>query len=151
MKFLLDDGNEHIGIHGAPDLRLDRVLAGAQELLDWQVLLDPMEEQFNLSAVFVQGCDGQSWQTGIVGQEDQVLPCLRVLETDAAQLLEIVPSNVEVIHCNHLIADHARAAIGLGRVHPSGIDAAFGADDEERPSLMPLVQAGKVQVAPSIT
>ena len=37
MKFLLDDGNQHVSRHGAPDLRLDGVLAVAQELLDAQV------------------------------------------------------------------------------------------------------------------
>jgi hypothetical protein len=45
MKLLLDDGDEHVGGDGAPDLRLHRVLAGAQETLDAQVLLDPLEER----------------------------------------------------------------------------------------------------------
>ena len=43
MKLLLDSCDQHVGGHGAPDLRLDRVLAGAQEALDPQVLLDPLE------------------------------------------------------------------------------------------------------------
>ncbi len=54
MKFLLDDSDEHVGGHGAPDLRLHRVLTGAQEFLDSQVLLEPLEEQFHRSTVFVQ-------------------------------------------------------------------------------------------------
>jgi hypothetical protein len=44
MKLLLDDGDEHVRGHGAPDLRLHRVLARAQESLDAQVLLDPFEQ-----------------------------------------------------------------------------------------------------------
>ena len=44
MKLLLDDSDQHVGGHGAPDLRLHRVLAGAQETLDAQVLLDPFEQ-----------------------------------------------------------------------------------------------------------
>jgi len=44
VKLLLDDGDEHVGGHGAPDLRLHCVLAGAQEALDAQVLLDPLEQ-----------------------------------------------------------------------------------------------------------
>ena len=39
--FFLNDGDEHVGGYGAPDLRLDCVLAVAQKLLDTQVLLDP--------------------------------------------------------------------------------------------------------------
>ena len=54
MKLLLDDGNEHIGRHSAPDLRLDCVLAGAQKALDAQVLFDPLTEQFQLPAILVQ-------------------------------------------------------------------------------------------------
>ena len=73
MKLLFDDGNEHVGRHGAPDLRLHRILAGAQKALDAQVLLDPLEEQLDLPAIFVQGRNAQRWQTGVVGQEHQRL------------------------------------------------------------------------------
>jgi len=34
LKLLLDDGDQHVGGHGAPDLRLHGVLAGAEEFLD---------------------------------------------------------------------------------------------------------------------
>jgi hypothetical protein len=40
MQFLLDDGDQRVGCHDAPNLRLDRVLAGAQKTLYAQVLLD---------------------------------------------------------------------------------------------------------------
>ena len=45
MKFLFDDSNQNVSRHGAPDLRLDGVLAVAQKLLDAKVLFDPFEEQ----------------------------------------------------------------------------------------------------------
>lgn len=48
MKLLLDDRNEDVSCHGAPDLRLHGVLAVANEMLDSQVLLDPFEEQLHL-------------------------------------------------------------------------------------------------------
>ena len=54
MKLLLDDGDEHVGGHGAPDLRFHRVLAGAQETLDAQMLPDPLEVQLDLPSAFVQ-------------------------------------------------------------------------------------------------
>ena len=69
MKFLFNDGNQHVSRYCAPDLRLDGVLAVAQELLDSQVLLDPFEEQFDLSAVLVECCDGQRRKDKVVGQE----------------------------------------------------------------------------------
>ena len=62
MKLFFDDGNEHVSGNGAPDLRLHGVLAGAQETLDAQVLLDPLEEQLDLPTTLVQGGNGQRWQ-----------------------------------------------------------------------------------------
>lgn len=49
-----DNGNQHVGRDSAPDLRLDRVIAVAQELLDSQVLLYPLEDQIDLPAIFVK-------------------------------------------------------------------------------------------------
>ena len=59
MKLLLDDCDEHVGGHGAPDLRLHSVLAVAQEVLDAQVLLDPLEEQLDLPATLVERTNGE--------------------------------------------------------------------------------------------
>ena len=39
MELIFDDGNQHVGGHGAPDLRLHRVLARAQKTFDAQMLL----------------------------------------------------------------------------------------------------------------
>ena len=65
MEFFLNNGDEHVGGHGAPDLRLDCVLAVAKKLLDAQVLLDPFEEQLDLPAAFVQSSNGQGRQGGV--------------------------------------------------------------------------------------
>ena len=83
MKLLLDDDDQHVGGHGAPDLRLHRVLAGTQEAFDAQVLLDPLEEQLDLPAALVQGCNRQRRQRRVVGQEYQRLARLGVLEANA--------------------------------------------------------------------
>lgn len=71
MQLLLENGNEHLRRHGAPDPRLDRVLAGARELFDAQVRIDPLEKQLNLPAVLIQGRNGQSGQARVVGQKYQ--------------------------------------------------------------------------------
>jgi hypothetical protein len=82
LKFFLNNGDEHIGGHGAPNLRLDRVLAVAQKLLDTYVLFDPLKLQFQLPAAYVQSINGQRRQGGVVGQEVQSLLCCWVLEPD---------------------------------------------------------------------
>ena len=115
MKLLLDDGNEHVSGHGAPDLRLHGVLARTQEFLDPQMLLDPFEEQFHLPSAFVQGGNGQRWQARVVGQEHQRFTGLGVFEANATQLFGVVLTDVEAVHGDALIADHARAPVGLSR------------------------------------
>ena len=48
VQLLLDDRHQHIHGHGDPDLRLNRVLGGAVEALDSQVLLDPFERRADI-------------------------------------------------------------------------------------------------------
>ena len=43
-----DERHEQEVDHGGPDLGQDGVFRGAEERLDFQVLLDPLEERFNL-------------------------------------------------------------------------------------------------------
>ena len=104
MKFLFDDGNQHVSRHGAPDLRLDGILAVAQELLDSQVLLDPFEEQFDLPAVLVECCDGQRRQDKVVGQEDERLATLDIFESNAPQVLGVMLRGVKPVEQYRLIA-----------------------------------------------
>ncbi len=73
MKLLFDDGNQHVGADSRPDLGLHSFFGCAEKVLYAQVLLDPFEEELDLPAVFVQGCDGGGRQTGVVGQKDQSL------------------------------------------------------------------------------
>ena len=53
-----------------PDLRLHCVRAGSQEGLDLQVLLDRLEEQLDLPAVLVDGCDRRRTKLQVVGEKD---------------------------------------------------------------------------------
>ena len=82
MKLLLDDGDEHIGRDGAPDLCLHRVLARAQKTLDAQVLLDPLEEQFDLPATLVERGNRQRWQHRDVGHPLSQTTCRATIIAD---------------------------------------------------------------------
>ena len=55
MEFLLHDGDQHVGGDGAPDLCLPGVLAGPDESLDAQVLLDPFEPEAGAEGHFAVG------------------------------------------------------------------------------------------------
>ena len=52
-----------------PDLRSDGVFAGSEEALDLEILLDPLEKEFDLPAALVDGGDRRSRQREIIGNE----------------------------------------------------------------------------------
>ena len=70
FELFLDDGNQQVDRDGDPDLGFDGVLAGSEEDLDAQVLLDPFEEQFHLPLALIESANGGSGQSELVGEED---------------------------------------------------------------------------------
>ena len=54
MQTFLGNGDQQVGGYSDPYLRLDRVLLGAKEHFDAQMLLDPFEEQLHLPTLAVQ-------------------------------------------------------------------------------------------------
>lgn len=100
---------------GDPDLRLDGVLRRAEEGLDPQMLLDPLEEEFHLPAAAIEFGHGQRRQREVVGEKDEGLGRLGILETNAAQRRLELLTGVEAGQEDGLIADHPRRAIdGMG-------------------------------------
>jgi len=67
LKF--DIGQQQIIGHGCPDLSHDRVFGGTQERFYFEMLLDPLEEEFNVPTGFVELGDGQSRKFEVVGEE----------------------------------------------------------------------------------
>ena len=54
------------------------------------MLLDPLEEEFHLPAAFVERADGGGRKREVVGDEDQRLAGLGVLEADAPQKFGVI-------------------------------------------------------------
>lgn len=113
------------------------------------MLLDPLEEQLDLPAVFVQRGNRQRRQGGIVGQEHQRLAGFRVLETDATQQLGIGLCGVEAIQRDALIADDGRGGRGaIGRKQGRQLPQCAGRDDQRvvqdgtDPPARPVEDAG---------
>ena len=72
-KALLDDCDENIDRNRDPDLGFHGIVGGAVELLDPQMLLDPFEEQLDLSTAFVESADRGRGQCELVGEKHQCL------------------------------------------------------------------------------
>ena len=111
LQSFSDDGDEDVDRDGDPNLGLDRVLAGAEEGLDAEVLLDPFEEQFDLPALFVNLRDRQRGQDEVVGQELQLPAGFGVAVADAAQLVRIRRSRLERGQDDRLIRTDARTLV----------------------------------------
>jgi len=148
VKLLFNDSNQHVGGHGAPDLRLHGVLARSQKSFDTQVLFDPLEEQFHLPATLVQSGDGQRRQRRIVGQEHESLARFWILVSNAPQMFGIIFRDVKSLEANRLIADDASGSVSFARIHAPGIHAPFGAGDKECARLMHLEEPTKIQITP---
>lgn len=53
-EFFAHDGSQDVDTHGDPQLRLHRVVAGAEQVFDPQVLFDPLEEEFDPPAELLE-------------------------------------------------------------------------------------------------
>ena len=86
----MDDGHQTVSDDCHIDSCLHRVLRSAPELLDSEVLLQPLEEQFYLPTVFVEFGDQQGLQPDGVGQEQELASLFIVLVSDGSQPFRIV-------------------------------------------------------------
>jgi hypothetical protein len=148
MQTFLRNGNQKVGRYGDPYLRLDGVLAGTEEHLDAQMLLDPFEEQFHLPALTVQ-VGNQFWLLDkVAGQKHQAFASV-VLHHHATKSCRVVLARK--IGCEHagLIAQHRRIEPNHRmRVTPLGLGVAFGAGHKECFGLVNHKQSLEIQIPP---
>ena len=78
-----DDCDQYVNRNSDPDLGFYRIFSSTVKLFDPQVLLYPFKKQLNMPTVFVQFCDGQCRQIGIVGEKYQSLVPASVVVFDA--------------------------------------------------------------------
>jgi hypothetical protein len=108
---LLDDSDEHVDRDGDPNLALYGVFGSTEKALDAKMLLDPLEEQFDLPAVLVKRTDCQCRELKMIGEKHQGLAGFGILESDATQVLRIMLAGVETIERNCLVADQTGTAV----------------------------------------
>ena len=148
MQTFLCDSDQNVGGYGDPDLRLDRVLAGAKEHLDAQMLLVPFEEQLHLPALPVQVCYQLRLQGKVVGQKHHALARV-VLDHHPAQCCRVILARKIGRQHARLIAQNRRIdPVHRMRIAPLEFGVAFGAGHTEGLSLVNDKQPGEIQIAP---
>lgn len=148
MQVFLCNGDQHIGAHRNPDLRLYGVLAAAQKRLDTQVLLDPLEDQFDLPTLSVQRGDQLGLEREVVGQKHYPLSGL-FTHHHPTQGGGVVLAGIENRQHSGLVARHRHAAAihRLG-VAPLELGVALGTGHKEGLCLVNDKQTREEQIAP---
>jgi hypothetical protein len=85
---MLQQVNQHVHDYRDPELGLDGVGCCAEERLDVQVLLHPLEQQFDLPSLAIQQRDRQRVQRQVIGQERQSLPLSLPTSSDSLQVAQ---------------------------------------------------------------
>ena len=148
MQTFLRNGNQQVGRYGDPYLRLDGILAGTEEHLDAQVLLDPFEEQLHLPALAVQVGNQLGLEREVVGQKHQAFACT-VLDHHAAHRRGVVLARIVSREHARLIAQHRRIdPIHRVRVTPFEFGIALGAGHKESVGFVNDEQSCEIQIAP---
>ena len=143
---MLDDGHKAESDDGDIYLRLHGVLRSAPELLDFEVLFQPLEEQLYLPAVLVEFRNQQGFKAYGVGHEHELTSLLLVPVLDEPHPFRIVFRRV--VPCQLYLGIRE----DILRKSPFPLDnlvleVALGADDEERLEHIDAVQSLEVVVA----
>src|SRR5271163_4725448 len=110
------------------------------------MLFNPLEKQFDLPAAFVECADCGGRNSKIVGQEDERLRGLAIVEADAPQMVGVMLAGIVTVERDGLIADDADCTVARCRIHPMGVHVRFGPGDEEGAELMEPVQTGEIDI-----
>ena len=143
---MLDHGHKAESDDGDIYLRLHGVLRSAPELLDFEVLFQPLEEQLYLPAVLVEFRNQQGFKAYGVGQEHELTSLLLVPVPDEPHPFRIVFRRV--VPCQLYLGIREDVL----RKSPFPLDnlvleVALGADDEERLEHIDAAQSLEVVVA----
>jgi hypothetical protein len=148
LETFFGNSDQHISADRDPDLRLDRVLGRTEKCLDPQMLLDPLEEQFDLPALAIQSCNQFGFEGKVVGQKRNAFARL-VLDHHAAQCDGIVLAGIVNRQHPGLVANNVR----VGAIYRAGVASlelgvGFGASYKEGIGLMNGEQPLEIEIAP---
>jgi len=147
IQSLFDDGNEHIDGDRDPDLGLDGVFRGSEEGFDPQVLLDPLEEGFDLPSAFVEQRDAHGRQNKVIGQKDQMFFLLGVKVLYPAKLVGIAFQGKGAEQLDGLVALESGCSVDIAGIDSAELEILLGPDNEEREKFRKKMEPFKIQIS----
>ena len=147
METLFQEGDAQMDGDGRPDLGAHGVGTRAVTGFAAPMLLDPLEEQFDLPATVIQRRAGQRGHGEVVGQKDQRLAGVRIAIADAPQRRGIIFLGLPARCDDGLVEAQAGGFVHRAEVATGEAEVFPGACDEEGRTQMQTMQAGEIQIA----
>lgn len=144
---LIETGHQKVNAECDPYLGAHGVFSCTKKRFDAQVLFDPLEEEFNLPAAFVDRCNGKSREIEVVCKKDQCFPGFGIDIPDTAQPSWVVPLSFFGFKANGLVAPQAGRFIERSRFEDIETSVAFGTDHEIRTGRLDSEQPGEIEIA----
>ncbi len=131
---------------GAPDLYFHRVGLAPEEGLDAHVHFEPLEEQLNVPACFIELSNSEGWQVEVVGEKHQELPGFRIPKNDPTKPGRVVELGARDGEADDLISDDT-FAMGRERMATIELQVRFGTGNKVSSSLVDAPETFEIDVA----
>ena len=116
-------------------------------MFDRQILLDPLEEGFDLPTLAINLGDGERRQIEAVAQKNEELVGFGVAIGNATQAVWVSKFRFRCGQQNALVASQPRGFVDLARGGPGVARIVLGANDEGDLALMQRLQPGEIEIA----
>ena len=130
-------------------MRLDRVLAFAQNLLIFRCCLIHLENisTYQRFLILVRGCNTQGRQGKVISQLDEHPAPLDIFESNAPQILVVMLCSVKPVVQYRLIANNSGRWVDWCRTNSASIHIGFGARHKESTRLMQSIEMCEIQMS----
>ncbi len=144
---LIENGHHQVCADGDPDLSLHGVFAQAVEGFDAKVLLDPLEEELDLPAGFVDLRDHDGVDLEVVGDEDQAFSGFGIQKAYSAQVATVEAFGSRSVETNRLIGSQADGLVYRARFANVVAHVDLRSGHEERQSRMNPIEPSEIDVS----
>ena len=144
---LIENGYHQVCADGDPDLGLHCVFAQAVEGFDAKVLLDPLKEELDLPAGFVDLRDHNGADLEVVGYEDQAFSGFCIQKAYSAQVATVEAFGFRSVETDRLIGSQSSGLVYRARFANVVFHVDLRPGHEERQSRMNPIETGEIDVS----
>ena len=140
-------GHHQVCADGDPDLGLHSVFAQAVEGFDAKVLLDPLKEELDLPAGFVDLRDHNGADLEVVGYEDQAFSGFCIQKAYSAQVATVEAFGFRSVETDRLIGSQSSGLVYRARFANVVFHVDLRPGYEERQSRMNPIEPSEIDVS----